>query len=187
MPNEPPGDTKDRVISGVPVREDTVDRGPGELEVSYTAFGIALHPDAFAECQTPAQIRVMLTDAQLLPAAALSPSYRHPDRRFRRAAYRYLRPEDRLPSYDRLPARERVIAKVRLFHPLSDLVYYVVAVTDYGGELIVTGYQTRRGGASFGDSSIVELTGLHLPLPIERDLTFEGRLLSEIIAEYEAG
>lgn len=188
MANEPRTDTKRREISGVPVEEKTLRWPDGHLDISYTAFAIPLHTenDSFTDRQTPAQIRSMLGTAELLPAPALSPAYQHPDRRFWRPAYRYLRPEDRLPTFDELPDRERVIAKVRLFHPLSDLVYYVVAVTDYDGELVVTGYQVRRSETSFGDSSIRELSGLYLPLPIERDLQFEGRRLSAIIAEHTA-
>jgi hypothetical protein len=188
MPNAPRNETTRRNISGVPVAEKTLRRPDGNAEFTYSAFAIPLHPETevFEKRQTPAQIRAMLTDAQLLPAPALSPAYRHIDRRFWRPAYRYLRPEDRLPTIDDLPDRERIIAKVRLFHPLSKLVYYVAAVTDYDGELIVTGYQIRPSEVSFGDSSIRELSSLYRPLPIERDLDFEGRLLSEIIAENNA-
>jgi hypothetical protein len=193
MPEKTTKQVRELHISGVPVREMTLTSAAGELNVFYTAFGIALSaPDAdegapFDGPRSRGQLVALLEAAKLLPAPPLSPAYQHPDRRFRGPAYRYLRPEDRLPTYDELPGSERVIAKVRLFHPLSRLVYYVVAVTDYSGQLVLSGFQIGPlPGSSFGDSSMEELATFRSPLPIERDLHFEPRRLSEILEETHA-
>jgi hypothetical protein len=193
MPETPAKQVRELRVSGVPIRETTLTTASGNVSVFYTAFGIALSArDAeegapFDGQQSRGRLVRLLEAAELLPTAPLSPAYQHPDRRFRGPAYRYLRPEDRLPTYEDLPGSERVIAKVRLFHPLSGLVYYVVAVTDYSGQLVLSGFQIGPLlGSSFGDSSMQELATFRSPLPIERDLGFEPRRLSEIIEETHA-
>lgn len=193
MPQTSTKQVRELRVSGVPIRETTLTSASGKVSVFYTAFGIALSaPNAcegapFDGPQSRGRLVLLLEAAELLPAPPLSPAYQHPDRRFRGPAYRYLRPEDRLPAYDDLPGSERVIAKVRLFHPFSRLVYYVVAVTDYSGQLVLSGFQIGPlPGSSFGDSSMEELATVRSPLPIERDLDFEPRRLSEIIEETHA-
>jgi hypothetical protein len=193
MPETSQETVRELTVRGVPIRETTLTSPEGAVNVFYSAFAIPLAAaDAdegapFVMPQPRGQLASLLEAAKLLPAPPLSPAYRHPDRRFRGPAFRYLRAEDRLPTYDALPEAERVIAKVRFFHPLSRLVYYVVAVTDHSGQLVLTGFQIGPlTGSSFGDSSMEELATAPLPLPIERDLHFEPRRLSEIIEETRA-
>lgn len=180
-------------VGAVPVREISHRMPDKPTMFTYTALGLDVRASneprtRFADRQTPTQLQEMLRAMRLLPAPQPSPAYSQPDPRFKGDAYDYLRPEDRLPSYDELPESGLVIAKIRLFHPFINLVYHVAAVTDYGGQLVVSGFQIGpMPGSSFGDSSIEELTGLHgLPLPIERDLDFEPRPLAEIMSETRA-
>lgn len=109
-------------------------------------------------------------------------------------AYKYLRASDNIPTYDEFLAElhktgaDDPLCKVKLFHPMSRLTYYVYAATDYGEEgspqIILSGYMISPLGPDCdeeGDTAIEELANLR-PLPVERDLYWKPQRLSEIRA-----
>jgi hypothetical protein len=107
-------------------------------------------------------------------------------------AYRYLRATDNIPTYDEFLAEfEQTqdpdpLCKVKLFHPMSRLTYYVYAATDYSGQIILSGYMVSPLGPDCdeeGDTDIEELANLR-PLPVERDLHWTPKRLSAVKAEY---
>lgn len=115
---------------------------------------------------------------------------RHPDPAFAGDAYLYL-PTDAVPTYDQL--EDDPVCPVKLFHPVGAFTCYVFACTDYplamesqqipGEELspVVTCWLEGVPVPEFGDSSLEELARVQrMTLPIERDLFWKPKRLSEI-------
>lgn len=108
-------------------------------------------------------------------------------------AYKYLRASDKLPTYDELlkdlePSADPddIVCKVKLFHPMSRMTYYVYAATDYSGQIILSGFMVSPLGPDCdeeGDVDIEELANLR-PLPVERDLHWKPKKFSDIRDEY---
>jgi len=104
---------------------------------------------------------------------------------FQGPAYDYILNADELPTYPELPdADDEMVCKVKLFVPASRWTYYVVAITDYDGTPVMTGFCLSPHGNDcdeFGDQSLDEMAGVRvLGLPPERDLYFEPKSLREI-------
>lgn len=103
---------------------------------------------------------------------------------FQGPAYDYIVATDELPTYRGLPDGDEMVCKVKLFVPGSRWTYYVVAITDYDGTPVMTGFCLSPHGNDcdeFGDQSLDEMAGVRvLGLPPERDLYFEPKTLREI-------
>lgn len=100
-----------------------------------------------------------------------------------RPAYRYIRATDDLPTYGGLDSDP--LCKVKLFHPESEYRYYVAALTIYDGMPVLTGYVTGLFEDEFGDTALEEIAAIRgrmFGLPVERDLCWEPRRLSELMA-----
>lgn len=87
----------------------------------------------------------------------------HPNPTLVDAAYRYLRPEDEVPSYENLQ-EDDPICRVKLFLPGSRYTYYVAAATNYEGVSgpVLTGYCISPIGPDcdeWGDQAIMDLIG----------------------------
>jgi hypothetical protein len=127
----------------------------------------------------------MSPDVDTPPPSQPAPvSYTQRDRRFQSDAYQYLRAGDELPDVDSLPPRDQQLCRVKLFMPSGRFTYYVVAATDYDGQIVVTGYQLSDppDEDEYGDSSMDELAARRvMGIPIERDLDFKPTPLLEII------
>lgn len=111
---------------------------------------------------------------------------------FSKSAYTYFTDADELPTYDEMTSSDP-IARVRLFLPNSRFAYYVTALTDYSGTAVMTGFCVSPLGSDFdegGDMAVHELLTLRDPLfqslPIERDITWEPKPLSEVRQEVPA-
>jgi len=106
------------------------------------------------------------------------------DRRFRGAAYRYLRISDKLPTYQEIDPDDP-ICRVKLFLPGSRLTFYVFAVTRYGTADVITSYCVSALGPDCdeeGDQPVTELLRIRNThgLPLERDLGWEPMRLSQV-------
>lgn len=115
--------------------------------------------------------------------------YSQPDPRFRGEAYEYLRAEDQLPTFEQLN-EEDPLCRVKLFAPVGRYTYYVAAATLYEGieGPVLTGYCISPLGPEcdeWGDQDIASIARAPFPLPIERDIHWEPKRLSQIIAEHE--
>ena len=114
-----------------------------------------------------------------------SPVITQPDQRFTGEAYEYLREADELPDYPNL-AEDDPVAKVRLFLPGSRFEYYVTAVTDYEGQLVLTGYCVSPLGPDFneeGDTALDDILAVRskvFGLPMEREIGYEPERVSAI-------
>ena len=102
-------------------------------------------------------------------------------------AYEYLLESDQLPSYPELGGGDPV-AKVRLFLPGSRFEYFVTALTDYNGQMVMTGFCVSPLGPECdeeGDLAVAELIELRGPdgLPVERDCHWSPKSLTEIRKE----
>lgn len=111
---------------------------------------------------------------------------------FSKSAYTYFTDADKLPTYDEMTSSDP-IAKVRLFLPNSRFAYYVTALTDYSGTAVMTGFCVSPLGSNCdeeGDMAVHELLALRDPLfrslPVERDITWEPKPLSEVREEVPA-
>lgn len=109
------------------------------------------------------------------------------DQRFTGEAYEYLLDTDQLPDYPNLD-QDDPIAKVRLFLPGSRFEYFVIALTNYSGQQVLTGYCVSPLGPDCdeeGDIAVADLIDLRNRegLPIERDCHWQPRPLSEIKKE----
>jgi hypothetical protein len=95
----------------------------------------------------------------------------------KRPAYRYIRATDKLPRIDELG--EDPIARVKLFDPTGSWTWYIAGYDPetrqtYG---LVDGFEREIG--MFSMAELVELRG-RFGLPIERDLYYEPKRLSEL-------
>ena len=116
-----------------------------------------------------------------------SPVITQTDPIFTGEAYEYLREADELPDYPSL-VEDDPVAKVRLFLPGSRFEYYVTAVTDYSGQLVLTGYCVSPLGPDCDEecdmavSDLVALRSRH-GLAVERDCYWEPRPLTQVRKE----
>jgi hypothetical protein len=117
--------------------------------------------------------------------------YSQPDGRFTGPAYDYIRASDALPNYDGIAAIADPLCKVKLFLPGSRFTYYVCAVTDYGGMLVLSGFCMSPSDPRFDgfeDAGLEEIAKARvLALPIERDLHFTPMRVSAIEAAVTQG
>jgi hypothetical protein len=124
-------------------------------------------------------------------AKPLALTYSQPDSRFKGPAYNYIRASDRLPTYPQIADVGDPACKVKLFLPGSRFTYYICAVTDYAGTLVLSGFCVSALEPSydgFEDANLQEIAATRLMgLPIERDLHFTPSPLSEIKAALERG
>lgn len=110
-----------------------------------------------------------------------------PDPIYKGEAYEYLLGSDRLPTYPEMNPDDPV-AKVKLFLPNSRFEYYVTALTDYEGQLVMTGFCVSPLGPDCdeeGDMAVADLLALRGPdgLPVERECGWPPKPLSEIRKE----
>lgn len=110
-----------------------------------------------------------------------------PDPRFAGlAAYRYITDDDEIPTYSEISQNNDPLARVRLFLPNTRFAYYVLALTDYSGTPVLTGFCVSPLGPDCdeeGDMAVEELLALRDPifrLPVERDLSWTPRSLTQI-------
>ena len=101
----------------------------------------------------------------------------------RRPAYRYIRESDRLPSVDDVEAEP--IARIKLFDPAGGWSWYIAAYdpqtrTAFG---LVDGFEKELGYISMEE--LVNHRG-RFGLPIERDLYWTPRPLSQLYASPQA-
>lgn len=117
--------------------------------------------------------------------------FSQPDRRFRGPAYNYIRASDRLPDYEQIADVEDPVCKVKLFIPGSRFTYYVCAITDYEGMLVLSGFCVSALGPdcdAFEDAGLLDIANARANgLPAERDLHFTPARVSEIKAAVEQG
>ncbi len=114
--------------------------------------------------------------------------YNQPDRRFRGKAYRYITAADDVPTYEAAFSHQGDPAcKIKLFSPDGRLTYYVYSADHRDdGEIILHGFcRSPLGpdGDEWGDIAISDLAAtrsVQLRLPLERDLAFCPRPLSEM-------
>lgn len=125
------------------------------------------------------------------PQASTPIAYSQPDRRFKGNAYNYIRAADRLPTYPEISDLKDALCKVKLFLPASRFTYYVAAVTDYDGTLVLSGYGISPLAPhfdAFEDASIAEIARVRAGgLPVERDLHFTAMTVKDIEARIARG
>jgi hypothetical protein len=116
-------------------------------------------------------------------------TYSQPDQRFKGPAYNYIRTSDQLPTYEQIADVPDPLCKVKLFLAASRFTYYVAAVTDYDGTLVLSGYcvsPLQPSYDAFEDASLQEIAGVRARgIPLERDLHFRPlrlRALQALIA-----
>ncbi len=96
----------------------------------------------------------------------------------KRPAYRYIRKADNVPAIGATREESDPLARIKLFNPTGSWTWYVV---EYDPETrIVFGLVdgSEREAGDFSMAELVELRG-QFGLPIERDLYWEPRPLSE--------
>ncbi len=94
-------------------------------------------------------------------------------------AYRYIRKSDEVPALGHTAEEHDPIARVKLFNPSGSWTWYVV---EYDPESriafgLVDGFEREAG--NFSMEEIVELRSPPFGLPIERDIHWTPRKLSE--------
>jgi hypothetical protein len=118
-------------------------------------------------------------------------TYSQPDQRFKGPAYNYLRASDRLPTYEQIADVQDPLCKVKLFLAASRFTYYVAAVTDYDGTLVLSGYcvsPLQSSYDAFEDASLQEIAGVRARgIPLERDLHFRPLYLKALQALITGG
>ncbi len=103
-------------------------------------------------------------------------------------AYQYITSNDEIPNYRDMNPDDPT-AHVRLFLPNSRFEYYVTALTIYSDTPVLTGFCVSPLGPDCdeeGDMAVSELIALRDPLfklPVERDLSWTPKPLSEIRKE----
>jgi Protein of unknown function (DUF2958) len=106
-------------------------------------------------------------------------------------AYHYVTDADELPRWDER-GRDPMV-KVKLFSPSGRFTYYATAYTDDDGHRYLSGYCLSPLGPDcdeFGDMGADEVEGLRVPpfdLPLERDVHFTPRPISEVLAALGRG
>lgn len=125
------------------------------------------------------------------PQASTHLVYSQPDRRFKGNAYNYIRAADRLPTYPEISDVEDPLCKVKLFLPAGRFTYYIAAVTDYAGTLVLSGYGISPLDPHFDgfeDASLKEIASVRVGgLPVERDLHFTALTVKELEARIARG
>jgi hypothetical protein len=110
---------------------------------------------------------------------------------FQGPAYDYILSTDELPTYRELPEDDEMVCKVKLFMPAGRWTYYIVAVTEYHGTPVMTGFCLSPHGPDcdeFSDRSLEEFAGVRaMGLPPERDLYFDPQPLREIRSAIASG
>ena len=96
----------------------------------------------------------------------------------KRPCYRYIRQTDKLPSTDTAHGSDEPIALVKLFDPTGGWTWFVAG---YDRESRVAYGRVIGEADEYGDFSMAELVQIRgqFGLPIERDLYWEPRPLSE--------
>jgi hypothetical protein len=106
-------------------------------------------------------------------------------------AYAYVLASDELPPWNRR-GRDPLV-KVKLFLPEGRFTYYVTAYTDDHGHRYLSGYCVSALGPDcdeHADAGCDELEAIRTPrlgLPLERDVHFQPRPLSAVLADLQAG
>jgi Protein of unknown function (DUF2958) len=106
-------------------------------------------------------------------------------------AYHYVLSTDELPPWHKR-GRDPLV-RVKLFAPEGRFTYFVTAYTDDDGHRYLSGYCVSPLGPDcdeHGDAGCAELEDMRTPrlgLPLERDLHFQPRPLSEVLADLRAG
>jgi Protein of unknown function (DUF2958) len=125
------------------------------------------------------------------PQASTPIVYSQPDRRFKGHAYNYIRAADRLPTYPEISDVADPLCKVKLFLPAGRFTYFVAAVTDYEGTLVLSGYGISALDPHFDgfeDASLEEIARARAGgLPVERDLHFTALTVKELEARIARG
>ena len=98
----------------------------------------------------------------------------------KRPCYRYIRESDKLPTIDATREVADPIAKVKLFDPTGSWTWFIAGYDPetrraYG---LVSGFEDECGDIDM--SELVAIRG-QFGLPIERDLYWEPRPLSECV------
>lgn len=111
---------------------------------------------------------------------------------FGKPAYKWFRATDKMPTYDEISDQEDPLVRVKLFHTVGRWTYFAYALTDYSGQLVMTGYCVSMLGPDcdeFGDMAVDDLDRDMWPLglPPERDIHFEPLPLSELMKKINAG
>jgi hypothetical protein len=98
----------------------------------------------------------------------------------KRPAYRYIRESDGLPSTDEALDQPDPIAKIKLFDPTSQWTWFITGYDP--GTRVATG-RVHGLEDEYGDFSMAELVEYRgrFGLPIERDLHWEPRPVSECV------
>lgn len=100
--------------------------------------------------------------------------------------YRYITEADEIPTYPEIAQDADPVAKVRLFLPNTRFAYYAFALTEYGDMPVLSGYCVSPLGpdcdeeGDMGAAELLELRDPVLHMPVERDLDWTPRSLSEI-------
>jgi len=98
----------------------------------------------------------------------------------KRPCYRYIRESDKLPSRETALATDDPVALLKLFDPTGSWTWFVAGYDPetrlaYG---LVSGFENEIG--DFDMTELVQIRG-QFGLPIERDLYWEPRRLSECV------
>jgi hypothetical protein len=120
-------------------------------------------------------------------------TFSQPDPRFQGPAYDYIQSSDELPAYPDIAGTDDPLCRVKLFLTGSRFTYYVCALTDHDGTLVVSGVvasplDPRFDG--FEDANLEEIAGVRSPglaLPVERDLDFQPMNARAIEAQLADG
>ena len=146
------------------------DRGKPEPRKTYSLTGMGA---SIAKGNTRAESEVK---QEALPASHKSTDLEYST--FQRLpAYRYIRASDKLPAL--FPEEDTTIARIKLFDPTGSWTWYLAAYDPdtrqaYG---LVDGHEKEYGYIDMAE--LVAFRG-SLGLPIERDLHWERRPLSEL-------
>ena len=91
-----------------------------------------------------------------------------------RPAYRYIRASDHVPT------SEGTVALIKLFNPTGAGTWYIA---EYDPETRIAYGAAKISDFEYGSFSMEELVGYRgrFGLPIERDLSWTPRLLSELV------
>ncbi len=118
-------------------------------------------------------------------------TYSQPDRRFTGPSSDYIRASDEVRTYGEIADTDHPLCKVEVFQPGSRFTYYVAAVTDYNGLLVLSGFCVSPLDPAYDalqDASLEEIAAVRvLGVAPERDLYFTAPPLSEVRARVAGG
>jgi len=99
---------------------------------------------------------------------------------FGTAAYQYIRTTDKLPSCDEARDQDDPLCKVKLFDPTGSWTWFIAGYDPDTGIAwgVVHGFEVEAG--SFDMAELVTIRGT-FGLPLERDLHWEPRPMSEVM------